>query len=92
MAFEAIAACETTVSLLRAVTLGAGDACVSLDLWSLAAFGAVFIGAVIALQFGAHRALGLRKSRKPMAPPAKVDAFDVKYDGGPIKSTEGWRS
>ena len=47
--------CTESVSILRAMILGTGDACVRIDMWSLlSAFGA-FIACVLIAQFAARR-------------------------------------
>lgn len=93
MAFEPTV-CTETVTLLRALTLGAGQACVSMGTGSILTLVAGFVLAVVALQFGANRLLGALKAPKRAPPPAPAPQDSLSgpgYDGGPIKTTGAWR-
>lgn len=92
MAFGATQACTTTVSVLEALVFGAGEACISVGMWSVLGALLPFVVGVTILQFIARRALAKLVGRNP---PKKVrkksSPQDLSYDGGPIDSTGAWR-
>ncbi len=81
--------CTETVSILYALIFGAGDACVSISIWSLLAAFAAFMVAVIILQFLA-RLLWARLTTPPLPrDPDEHGAItdDPEYADSPIKSS-----
>jgi hypothetical protein len=60
------AECTETVSILYALVLGAGEACVRIDIWSILSAFAAFMVIVVILQFLARR-LWARVTRVPDA-------------------------
>lgn len=83
MAFAVTPVCETTISLLRAFTMGADNACISMNLWSVATVVVPFVGGVVVLQYLARRLLGKTPARKAVP----LDASANVYGAGPIRST-----
>ena len=63
--FAMIETCSETVSLLRALTLGAGEACVEISLPSLISVLVPFIASVLVLQWLARRVLFGPPKRRP---------------------------
>ena len=86
MVFENSSSCETTVSLLRALTLGSGESCISMDLWSVATLLVPFVCGVVVLQYIARRLLGYGKTRKPVLAEKPTETY-----ASPIESTGAWR-
>ena len=83
--------CQEIVSILRAIFFGADGACVMLDMPSTLMALVPFVLGVFFLQWIARRlvakAMGKRASTEQAS--EKTGPFDVKYDGGPIKSNKG---
>jgi len=67
------AECRETVSILYALTFGAGDACIDIGVWSLMSAFAAFILIVVILQLLARR-LWARLTRVPADNAPRPDA------------------
>ena len=100
MAFQRFDQCKETVSLLRAVTLGAGDACILMSTTSILTLVAGFVLGVLAIVLvvkwliarnskPSHHS-NLHGSSLP-EPTADLPFENSSYDGGPIRSTGAWR-
>ena len=87
MAFNPLPTCETTISLLRALTGFSKEACVSIELWSVATVIFPFIAGVVVLQYTAKRLLDRKRKSKPKP----LDASANVYGSGPVRSTGAWR-
>ncbi|MDA8746966.1 hypothetical protein N9M66_02010 [Litoreibacter sp.] len=79
MAFQTTPICESTVSLLRAITLGADGACVSLNTWSVLSLVGGFVVAVVVLQWVGRRVIGGRKSIR-----ADAELLDTTFHVGSV--------
>ena len=91
--------CSETVSILEAMLLETGDACIRLDLWSILGGVFVFIAVVVVLRFlGAaaiNKAFGSSTSRDiaenpSVEPHAEPDALKKPPYKSPIESTGAW--
>jgi hypothetical protein len=93
VAFPTAPECADTVSILWAVFRGAGQACVSVDTVSIVTALIPFVLGVVVLQWVARRLWAKATGPKTPTPQkaAKAGPFDTDYDGGPIKTTRGWR-
>jgi len=92
MSFASPPACETVVSLLRAFTLGAEGACISMDLWSVATVIIPFIVGVVVLQYLGRRLVGPRGASKRAPLDASANVYGADAPGaGPVRSTGAWR-
>lgn len=79
--------CAETVSILYAVTMGAGDACIRIDIWSiLTAFGG-FIVLVVIAQFAARKLW----ARLTAVPTRFSDVHDPRVDR-PIEDDPNYKN
>jgi len=91
--------CRETVSIIEALLLETGDACVRLDIWSILGGVFVFIALVVVLRFLGASAINKAFASSPSyevdessiaAPTSKPETLNKQPYKSPIESTGAW--